>query len=131
MIPALLMRTSRRPKSLLIEATAASMDFWSVTSNWTVEIEASGAWERRPAMALLPFSVERLLMTTWLFGDSARASATLKPMPPFAPVCDQYYCNIPQKALNVPVMRIMVFSADICVVTWGIDDALGESLVEV
>jgi len=86
MIPALLMRTSRRPNSLETFSVAAVMESWSVTSRGIKEKVAWGFWLWRSERAFSPFSRVRLVMITWYSGDeAARSSAVKYPMPPLLP----------------------------------------------
>jgi hypothetical protein len=86
-IPALLMRTSRRPYSCSMCCTAALMEASSSASSWTKEAVLFGfrcwiCWS-----AASPFAILRDPTRTWLEGETeARSAAVSKPIPPLAPV---------------------------------------------
>lgn len=86
-IPALLMRTSRRPNSCSMCCTAASMDASSSASSWTREAVPCGFRCRICWSAASPFAMLRDPTRTWLEGETEASSAAVsKPMPPLAPV---------------------------------------------
>lgn len=64
-MPALLMRMSRRPKSLSTFLAAAVTDSWEVTSSWMTEREPLGDMAWRSLIAFWPFSMDREPMITW------------------------------------------------------------------
>lgn len=75
-IPALLIKTSRRPKILATVSTNSAIDSWFVTSRGSMEKLLFGNFFSRSCRALSPRSRFRLVIMMWQSGEeAARPSA--------------------------------------------------------